>query len=119
MDWSQFLDPQVVLGMGAFAVGVINAYWSRRRTNQQNIPEGGVNTDTNPIDPAMRSRLPEDRLIPIEGFIEDDGRQIIYSGYYKSTPLTEFVSVRKLVKRVKITLEVCLGLSKCLFLKIS
>lgn len=34
MDWSQFADPQFLLGIGVVAFGVINAYMLRRRNLQ-------------------------------------------------------------------------------------
>ncbi|CUT98824.1 hypothetical protein [Echinococcus multilocularis] len=34
MDWSQFADPQILLGMGVFAFGVINAYMLRRQNHR-------------------------------------------------------------------------------------
>lgn len=30
MSWSGFLEPQLILGLGAFAAGVINAYVQQR-----------------------------------------------------------------------------------------
>ncbi|KAM3174648.1 hypothetical protein ACTXT7_010122 [Hymenolepis weldensis] len=76
MDWSQFLEPQLLLGMGAFTVGVINAYWNHRQHRQ-----GGTGGENNASQTASehyrntpkRSESAEVNLIPIEGFIEDDG----------------------------------------------
>ncbi|KAL5971311.1 hypothetical protein TSMEX_000962 [Taenia solium] len=34
MDWSQFADPQFLLGMGVLAFGAINAYMLRRQHHQ-------------------------------------------------------------------------------------
>lgn len=76
MDWSQFLEPQLLLGMGAFTVGVINAYWNHRQYRQD--ATGGENNAPQTAsehywNTPTRSESAEVNLIPIEGFIEDDG----------------------------------------------
>ncbi|KAL5104932.1 hypothetical protein TcWFU_004783 [Taenia crassiceps] len=44
MDWSQFADPQFLLGVGVVAFGAINAYILRRQ-NQQAAAEGEEHTE--------------------------------------------------------------------------
>ncbi|VDO03232.1 unnamed protein product [Rodentolepis nana] len=75
MDWSQFLDPQILLGMGAFTLGAINAYRNRPH-NQRNATDNEINAY--PTAPEHRSdiltrRDPADvHLIAIDGFIESN-----------------------------------------------
>ncbi|VDN33644.1 unnamed protein product [Dibothriocephalus latus] len=74
MDWHQFLDPQLVLGVGAFALGLANAYVQRHfnrqaqteNTNQPENEEPRVSDATGESEPITS--------IPIES---PDGKNIL------------------------------------------
>nr|CUU99271.1 hypothetical transcript [Hymenolepis microstoma] len=75
MDWSQFLDPQILLGVGAFTLGAINAY--RNRPQNRRDASDGANiayptTLERGSDLSTRPEPAKVHLIAIDGFIEDN-----------------------------------------------
>uniref|UniRef100_A0A5K3FTY1 HIG1 domain-containing protein n=1 Tax=Mesocestoides corti TaxID=53468 RepID=A0A5K3FTY1_MESCO len=40
MDWSQMMEPQMLVGLGAFAFGALNFYMRQRHNRQELVDEG-------------------------------------------------------------------------------
>ncbi len=74
MSWGQFLEPQVLIGLGAFAAGVLNAYIQQRMNRQADEAhqEGGEEQQGNQ-DEGEGTTATEERHIPTLEQIAEEG----------------------------------------------
>ncbi len=77
MSWGQFLEPQVLIGLGAFAAGVLNAYIQQRMNRQADEPQQGEGEDQQEQqgnqDEGEEATVTEERHIPTLEQIAEEG----------------------------------------------
>ncbi len=75
MSWGQFLEPQVLIGLGAFAAGVLNAYIQQRMNRQADEAhqEGGEEQQQGNQDEEEETTVSEERHIPTLEQIAEEG----------------------------------------------